>query len=606
MAQNSKFITIIAQNLSEALEKAANHFKKNKNDLNYEIIEQNDKIKIKVYLDTSKNFNKLTDDFDNAHGYFKIKYKDGFANLIVFPPKGNGIPVYPEEIINRMKILNIPKVSYEKISEIVKKASAKPEILVEWAEGANYRAVIDVKISDDKMSAFVNIQKPKKEGSELTKNDILQELELSNIKYGINEKIIDEIIEKNLFEMDIKVAEGLIPIDEKKSIIKFNFDTNPGKPFLIDEYGRINLKELNFIQNKAKEDVLAEIMPPIDGREGINLFGETIPYKKIENQNIKIGQNTVLSEDSLKIISLIDGNVYLKNNTISVEPHLTLKNVDYETGNIDFNGSITIEGTILDGFTVKATGIIQINQSVGRVIIESEKDVILKAGINGNTEGKIICKGDVYARFIEGANITCEGNIFAEEAIMNSNLKVNKNVILVGKRAEIIGGESIIGRSLRCKKLGNISGIKTKISVGIEPEKLEIIEELKDSILKYKDKMTEISNNIQKLEKTKKLNPILTEKIEMAIYKLQSQNIRIKDELMTMEKEFKESLYFLIPSKDSIVLVEQIAYPEVNISFGKEEYKINNEITKIILKIVNNKIKESGFNYNEIPQYNTD
>ena len=62
--------------------------------------------------------------------------------------------------------------------------------------------------------------------------------------------------------------------------------------------------------------------------------------------------------------------------------------------------------------------------------------------------------------------------MFLEESLMHSDVSVSKNILLKGKRAELIGGKTIAGGSIWCKKLGSVSGIKTDVTVGIDPKKI--------------------------------------------------------------------------------------------------------------------------------------
>jgi len=607
MSDNSGYIIIISQSEEQALEKASNFFKKPKEELSYEIIEKNEKVKIKIFYDRKKYQNNQLNDFSNSNGYFKIIYQNGFASLIVFPPKGNGKPAQPVEISDRMKILNIPKIDLDKIKIITDNALGIPEKLTIWAKGEEYRSKIEISVSNDKMSAYLTLRKAKDDNNIPSFREVMDEIESFQIKYGVNKNEILRMIENKIFDKEILFAEGKKPIKEDGIGVKYSFDTDPGKPFLLDEYDRMNLKELNFIQNKSKNDIIAEYIPPAPGVNGINIFGETILYETGKDITLKAGRNTEFNEDGTKIIAASDGNVVLKNNTVYIEPFVVVENVNYETGNIDFDGSVLVKGTIADGFSVKAGGTLQIGKSVGNVNIEAKNDLILKAGMNGNLEGKIKCKGNIYARFLEGTTVFVSGNLFVEEAVMNCNLKIGKNLVLVGRRAEIIGGEAIIGRSVRCKKIGNSSGVATKILVGIDPEKIEIIEKLKVKIDETRQKLLEITENKEKLEKIRKSGFSDIQKIENAIYNYQSLEIRLKDESMIMEKDYKDAKKMIEPDKDSIILAENLIYQGAQIFFGNEEYKIlNKEKNKIILKIFNDKIKEYGYSFKEMPVFKLD
>jgi len=135
------------------------------------------------------------------------------------------------------------------------------------------------------MSATIIMFPPKKGGSNLTTNEIIKILNKKGIVFGINHNIIEDIVKNNKFKKEFEVAKGLPPKIGIPSNIKYYFDTDPGKPFLTDEYDRINFKELNFVQNRKKGDILAELLDPIPGEPGFNIFGEKIEIKNTEKKS---------------------------------------------------------------------------------------------------------------------------------------------------------------------------------------------------------------------------------------------------------------------------------------------------------------------------------
>ncbi|HPP03613.1 MAG TPA: FapA family protein [Spirochaetota bacterium] len=609
MKENSIIVT--ANTLESALVKGATYFKIDVNNCGYSIVSSNkNEIKVKIWDNSKKeeteNYKKdlsFEEKITNLDGYFKIEYIDGYATLSVFPPKDKGRPVYVEDVINRIRLLNIPSVDPNLIMAIIKRAKGSPEKLVLWPEGREYRATIEVIVSDDKMSASIIMFPPKKGGGNLTVDEIIKILNNKGIIYGINYTLIEDIVNNNIFKKEIEIARGKEPKPGKPSNIKYFFDTEPGKPFLVDQYDRINYKELNFVQNKKKGDILAELLDPIPGEVGFNIFGQRLEIPQIENNRLFAGENTTLSDDNKKIIATIDGNVKIKNGKIVIEPLLELENMDYSTGNIDFHGDVFIKGGILDGFSVKSDGIIQVGGPIGKVTIVARGDIILKGGMNGGNEGILETDGNIYARYLEGVIIRSCKSLFVEEAIMNCYINVEKNLILNGKRGEILGGTSIVGGSVRCKKIGNPFGIKTILRIGVEPkiinlisdfdkkikEKRELLKVIEDRYLSYSKMLEEDRNNLTIVEKHKNLLEALE---------------RLKDEIHSMEREFKEANSMLVPKEKRYVVVENTMHSSTFIYFGKEEYSTQKDISRIMLKYIGNRIIESGFaSEKEIPQF---
>lgn len=590
MDARKKEIILTAADTDQALQAGCAYLKIKPAEAEYQVLgKEGDLYKVRVFIPDKNNQGPGSNAPDSqVNGYFKIHYFEGQAFLTVFPPGRDGRPVYKEDVENRMKILNIPWVSPQLISGIIRKSSGKPEPLTDWPEGAEYRPSFEIEIADDKMSASAILRPALRSGDRLEYKDIVLLLEEKNICFGLDTALIKSMLQGPVYNKKEIIARGQpCEAGDSGSIVYF-FDINPGKPFLTDKSGRVNLKELNFIQNKKSGEVLALKNDPRPGKKGQNILGEEILPPEVLSRELSAGENVELSADGKQLTALMDGHVFLKDEVIHVKQVVELDNVDNSTGNIDFDGCVLIKGTITDGFTLRAAGTIQVNDCVGRVTIESGEDVVLKAGINANNEGTITCRGNLYTRFIEGAGVECEGSIFAEEAIMHSHISAAKDVILKGRRAELLGGHSVIGRQLVCKKIGSIIGVNTKIYMGIEPAKYRILGELKKNTLLNRRRIETLELEKHKQEK---------EKNSRKVQEIENLLERLKDETRHSEKEYKEAQAILLPSGESAVIVEEKMFNGVQIHFGHEEYKVTSqEKSRIVLTYKNHKIIEKGIN----------
>ena len=134
-------IAISSNSMEDALNKARRYLHADNIDqIDYEIAENDgSRVKILCCIKDTKS-----DAEPDHNGYFKIFYRDGFAYLIVYPPVGAGRPVYEDDVINRMKLLNIPSVSPLMIRDMIDGARQIPEKLTEWPMGAEFRANIGI------------------------------------------------------------------------------------------------------------------------------------------------------------------------------------------------------------------------------------------------------------------------------------------------------------------------------------------------------------------------------------------------------------------------------------------------------------------------------
>ena len=539
------------------------------------------------------------------HGGFQVEYSNGYATLTVYPPDENARAIYAEDVINRMKLLGVPRVSVTTIGKIISEAKGKPVKMVEWPDGERLSASIEITINNDALEASVIMQAPKKGGGRRSVEEITAALEERGVRFGINREEIERIIKSEKYGESVVVAKARNKRDGEPSRVEFSFETDVGRPYLVLAGGRIDLKELNFIQNKKQGEVLGTIIPAKPPVDGVDLFGKTIPASPAgESTAVRPGRNTAYSEDGTRILSLIDGNAFLKSGAVHVEPVVTVKNVNYETGNIDFGGSVVIQEGIADGFRVKAGGSIEIGECVGRVEIVSARDILLKGGMNGAGEGSVSADGEIYAKHLESTSISCRGNLIVDEVAMRSDIYVSSHLLLKGKRADIIGGNTVVGGSLWCKEIGSASEVATRVSIGVDPITYKTFLDLLAEIENKSDNFDELRMNIEKLKKHGSNDAAKAAKTKQALAQLRDEAKKMEEDLKERVLQVKSRRRSMKPEKKSILVVEEKMHPKTVIAFGSEEFHVPNRGSdRTILRVLDNKIVESGFNPAEPPHF---
>ena len=102
--------------------------------------------------------------------------------------------------------------------------------------------------------------------------------------------------------------------------------------------------------------------------------------------------------------ALYDGAVIIQDGKVRVDNHLIIAgDVSYDTGNIVFDGYVTIQGTVNDGFSVIAKNDISINSPMGIGAIEKieskEGSIYIKGGIFGKKLAIIQAKKNIYTKY---------------------------------------------------------------------------------------------------------------------------------------------------------------------------------------------------------------
>ena len=95
------------------------------------------------------------------------------------------------------------------------------------------------------------------------------------------------------------------------------------------------------------------------GDVGTNVMGEKLKPREVKKKKLKYGRNITVSEDKLTMISEVDGHVTLVDDKVFVSDVLTVENVDNSTGDIDYEGSVQVNGNVCANFTIKAKEILK-------------------------------------------------------------------------------------------------------------------------------------------------------------------------------------------------------------------------------------------------------
>lgn len=521
----------------------------------------------------------------------------------MFPPSGTGRRVYPEEIENRMRLLRVPKVSARVLREAAEAATGEAAPLVEWPEGEALSSSVTVRVSEDGMAAWVKVEPPKKGGAPLQMEDVEEELALQGIVHGLDLPAVERILTRGEFDREVLVARGTPPVHGQGRRVAYLFNINRGKPYLEMDFGRIDLRELNFIDNKHKDDLLASLLPPTKAVDGKTVTGHLAPASPGgEGAKLLAGENTVLSPDGTRIFAARDGNAKLVGQQVVIEPVVTVENVNYETGNIRFEGTVVIRGGIADGFTVEAAGDIQVGKSVGRAFLKAGGSILLKTGINGSGEARLECGEDLYARYIENTRVVCRGNLFVEEAIMHSQITVWKNCLLSGRRSEVIAGSALVGGSFWCKKLGSVYETPTYVAVGTAPNLLTAYREAQKSLDAKMEELDKVEKSLDQFEKAV-LEGRGGDKVEAARNQLRASANRLGVEVAGLRREIPRLRERLEPARKSILVAEDMIFPGVTILFGNREFRVpDTGSRKTVLRPGAGGIVESGFSYHHRPR----
>lgn len=512
----------------------------------------------------------------NRNGYFKLIRENGCLYLSAVPAEGNGKTIGIDTLIT---YFDKKGVDYGSVTELKaamdkclrgEKVQISPNDIIPFAGWCEYS-------NQNYLNLIFSMYPPVEGVPPVTKEDVLRDLKSMKVVYGIREDIIDLMISEQRYFEPVIIAKALDPIEGHDAELTYNFNTKITAKPTINEDGSVDFHQLDLINHVKSGDVVAQIKPEDPGKEGMNIMGIPIKPKKVSRKTFKYGRNLSVSEDGLKLISMVSGHVSLEGDKIFVSDEYSVKtDVDNSTGNIDYDGNVTIVGNVRAGFSVKATGNVNVNGVVEGAEIIAGGDIVLQRGILGMNRGVLRAEGSIIATYIENATVSAGKNLEAD-AILHSKVTVDGTIEVHGKNGYIIGGEVRAGSLISAKIIGSSMGTNTVLAVGINPELVAKINGHKEkisSLSQDKVKLNQIVELLRKKQETEgKLDAVKAEYLQKSMKNL----IMIDQQLKEHKAAYLELSANLCEDSDAKIKVFGSIYSGVKIEFSNQSYFVKDK-----------------------------
>lgn len=208
-------------------------------------------------------------------------------------------------------------------------------------------------------------------------------LKESHVTYGIKEDTLATLYDKPEAGRHL-IAEGIVaePGTNEKIDVRF-VQGAEGKP-AISENGTVDYRDLQRFISVEPGDILAVKLPGISGKPGYRVNGEEVPPSPPKPVELIAGPGASLSDRGMFVTATISGLPTIRQSgsryTVSVEPLLVIKgNVDLETGNVSFRGSVRVKGNVIEAMKVDATGDVVVEGDVSGATIEAQGSVTARS-----------------------------------------------------------------------------------------------------------------------------------------------------------------------------------------------------------------------------------
>ncbi len=463
----------------------------------------------------------------------------------------------------------------------------------DWSANPEYDSKVSLEVSPDEMKAYVTVTAPILSGRILEMDEINEILEGGGVVFGIMQDKMESIFEKELYNVPVLVAEGKLPKSGSNSRVEYKFHTDKTDfKFEEDETGRIDYKNLDIVQNVVAGQVLAIKTPASEGTPGRTVTNNRIEAHDGEDVPFEAGKSTILSENGLEIIAQIAGRALVVGGVVSVDPIYEIRgDVDLNTGNIIFLGTVVVKGNINDGFTVKAAGNIEVKGSIFKAEVESDNEIIVGQGIIGKEGGMVKAGSNVFAKFVENANIKAGNDVIIKEEILHSKVDGGGRVICHGKKGMVLGGRVRAGYEISAKYLGSTAYTDTYLEAGVDPKYKEKLLSLEKEREISEEQITKIAANIGTLIRTKEAGGLSEDK-ETMLKRLE----RAKREFDLQYSEIQEDIAELKNYLENLDTQGKISaklnvFPGVDLTIKNANFVVKNDFKGVTFINENNFIK---------------
>lgn len=462
-----------------------------------------------------------------------------------------------------------------------------------------------IEILDGGLSAFLVVQPTWLVGREVSIADIVLTLERYTVHqdradFQGMEKIINEVNtvlrnKKNLSTpLRYLIATGRPPVEGVDGWVRYLFPR--ASRVVIRDDGSADFRNIDRYIHVKKDDKLAVLFEGLPGKQGIDVFNKPVYPKPIERAKIKIGNNireTTESnpENELTTVHVFyatcNGVIYTGDNSITVSPELTIESdVGLETGNIRYEGTVKVQGSIIEGSQVFCKGSLHVSENVESMDVTVEENLEVKGGIKGKdkTKGLIKVHGDIRAKFIENANIEVEGDVIVENNILNSKILCLGSIFVTSDNSSIVASDIVVYSGVSTANLGSTAEMDTKIEIGFHFKNNRLYQEGKEKLANYEQEALDLEPKILKIKEfvTRSRGKIDEEKKTQ--FKAIFEDYSKRKKVITLFTEKLEMLKSTRFNPDNVkVVVRHQAYPGTIIRYRKQIEKLTKPQTSFML-----------------------
>jgi len=517
-----------------------------------------------------------------------ITYEEDGVYLEIFPESPEREEFVSSDLMHHLSRKGIVNLGISAVQNLVAEGSGRAQIAVSQTEFI-YGEDLSITVEPDETEVSARLLPPEPKGSVLDINTAQTKLKEAGIVNGIDDDALSEMLEKKDYGEPFVVAKATAPVDgdDGKLIFNFSTDERTGSPREIGG-GRVDYRSLDLYVPVTEGQLLVTRTSATEGTAGLSVKGNPIKQRPGKETVLPRGKNVIINDAKTEMTAACAGMVDYIKNVITVSNVYTIKgDCDMSVGNIDFEGSVNVTGSVRSGHTIKATSGITVAGSVEAAKLIAGGNVEVKGGMQGSGKGHIEAGGSVTIMYIEQGSIQADGPVKVDVSI-HSNVETGDSFTALGKRGAIIGGSVAAGGNIVTNYIGTLSNTKTNAEVGVMPRKrarLLVLEKETERLASDKLKLDQLDNYLAKSQGSMD-NETWT---KLHISGIENRRINNEDS-EAVSAEIAALKYDMEHATESKIHVFETAFPGSRITIGSGQYKVNTEIGYATFKYSNGEV----------------
>ncbi|MCF7802831.1 MAG: FapA family protein [Candidatus Marinimicrobia bacterium] len=451
---------------------------------------------------------------------------------------------------------------------------------------AETEQLMKVEIADDEMRAWIHVKAPPA-GVPLTADDCLFYLLQNGVKAGFQARAIE------------KALQGDLPI--YKLVAAIGQPARSGEDGEILYHDALNGEEASNswhpfnVVTVHENEILAQKLPAVSGEVGFTVLGKHLDASVLDPE-FPPGENTYVADDGLTLYASTDGYIYWEQDELSVREVLRISgDVDFNSGNIDYCGSILVEGDIRSGHSVRSENSIEVRGCIEGADVTAGEDINIKSGINGLEHSQVTSGGNVSVDYIQDATIEAGGSVTVHRYISRGNIQAKGKIIVEGHAGLIRGGTTWSETQIRMNVAGSTACIPTTFIIrpNLTKAQLQQLESIQQKLAGVEQTQNQVRRRLEYLtlleKRQRRLDANHRNEAELHADKLVSLSeeiVHLQNELETIQSVRTRALESEVP----FIVIHNKIYPGVRFIIGNHELLIQEEIPGGVVHLINDQL----------------